>query len=137
MASTGKRLLMISLVFAAGGIAGLAAGGYWGFQRGNASILNEALAKDAWAVRSHLVTLRHLRAGDGGQATESLEAHLDDELIVFDPALPYSGLTSETNSEIDTAIEESREYRLTYARQSSRPAVDEMVRNVLSRNRAR
>lgn len=135
MAGKGKQLMGLILAFIVGGVLSLVIGGYWGFQRGVSTILNECLTGDARAVRSHVATLKHFRAGQGDQAAESLEAHLDDELIVFDPSERYPGLTAETISEINRAIDESQEYRLGYARKSNRPAVDEMVRNLFSKDR--
>ncbi len=62
-----------------------------------------------------------------------LEAHLDDDLIIFDPEEPYTGITDQAISEISKAIHESREYRSANPRESNRPHVDTMVDNVLRR----
>jgi hypothetical protein len=135
MAGKGKQLVGLTLAFIVVGILGLVMGGYWGFQRGVSMILNESLTWNAKAARSYVATLKQFRAGQGDQAAELLEAHLDDQLILFDPAERYPGLTAETISEINRAIDESKEYRLGYARKSNRPFVDEMVRNLFSKDR--
>ena len=137
MAGKGKQLIGLALVFIVGGGLGLVIGGYWGFQRGFTTILNEALTLDAKDVRSHVATLKHFRVGEGDQAAEALEAHMDDELIMFDPSEPFPGLTAETISEINKAIDESKEYRLAYARKSNRPFVDDMVRSLFSKDRSK
>ena len=136
MAGRGAQLLGLALALIVGAGAGLGIGGSWGYQRGFSGLLNEALTKDARAVRSHVATLKQFRAGQGDEAAESLEAHLDDELVVFDPSEPYPGLTPETDSELQKAIDEAREYRAVHARKSSRPVVDEMVRNLFARPRS-
>jgi hypothetical protein len=133
MTGKGKLLLGLTVVFLVGAVLGVVGGGYGGYRLGTSRILNECLVKDAKAVRSHAVTLKHLRAGEGDRAVELLEAHLDDDLIVFDPWEPYRGLTGETISEIKKAIHESKEYRLAHPRKSDRPHVDKMVKNVFSR----
>ena len=94
-------------------------------------ILNESLHRDAGEVQSQVAALRHLRAGETDQAIETLEAHLDDSLIIFDPVNPYPGITDQTTAEINRAIHETREYRSTNPRTSSRPHVDTMVGNIL------
>jgi hypothetical protein len=96
-------------------------------------ILNECLDKDARDVQSSVVTLRHLRAGERDRALEALEAQMDDALIPFDPAEPYSGLSARTSGQIDKALRDAKDYRTTHPRKSSRPHVDAMVGNLLSR----
>ena len=125
---TAKVLLLVL-----GVLLGAAAGGYYGVRSGHASILNECLDKDARDVQSSVVTLRHLRAGERERALEVLEARMDDALIPFDPATPYPGLTGDTTGEIDKALREVRDYRAAHPRKSSRPHVDAMVGNLLSR----
>jgi hypothetical protein len=125
---TAKVLLLVL-----GVLLGAAAGGYYGVRTGHASILNECLDKDARDVQSSVVTLRHLRAGERERAVEVLEARMDDALIPFDPAMPYADLTDNTTGQIDKALREVRDYRAAHPRKSSRPHVDAMVGNLLSR----
>jgi hypothetical protein len=89
--------------------------------------------KDARAIQSHVVALRHLRAAQTSQAVELLEAQLDDALILFDPWEPYPRLTNRTISAINKAIRESKAYRSANPRQSNRPHVDKMVANLFAR----
>jgi hypothetical protein len=125
---TAKVLLLVL-----GVLLGAAAGGHYGVRSGHASILNECLDKDARDVQSSVVTLRHLRAGERDRAVEQLETSMDDALIPFDPAMPYRGLTDNTTGEISKALREVRDYRAAHPRKSSRPHVDAMVGNLLSR----
>ena len=134
MESRSKSLLGLALMFLVGAIVGLVIGGYGGARFGMSFILDESLYKDARDVQSQIVTLRHLRAGETDQAIEVLEAHLDDDLIIFDPEEPYTGITDQAISEINKAIHESREYRSANPRKSNRPHVDTMVDNVFKRN---
>ncbi len=133
MESRSKSLLSLALVFLVGAIVGLVIGGYGGARFGMSFVLDKSLYKDARDVQSQVVTLRHLRAGETDQAIEALEAHLDDDLIIFDPEEPYTGITDQAISEINKAIHESREYRSANPRKSNRPHVDAMVANVLRR----
>lgn len=133
MESRSKSRLGFALVFLVGAIVGLVIGGYGGARFGMSNVLDESLYKDAGDVQSQVVTLRHLRAGETDKAIEVLEAHLDDDLIIFDPEEPYAGITDQAISEINKAIHEVREYRSANPRKSNRPHVDAMVANVLSR----
>lgn len=133
MASRRKLILGFGLAFLVGGIVGLAIGGYGGFRLGRSGIIDECLYKNASAIQSHIVILKHLRAGKTGQGIELLEAQLDDDLILFDPWEPYPRFTNRTISAINRAIRESKEYRSANPRQSNRPHVDKMVTNVFSR----
>ncbi len=133
MESRSKLLLGLDLVFLVGAIVGLVIGGYGGARFGMSFVLDESLYKDARDVQSQVVTLKHLRAGETDRAIEALEAHLDDDLIIFDPEEPYTGITDQAISEINKAIHESREYRSANPRKSNRPHVDTMVANVLRR----
>ena len=132
MADKRKFLLGLGLVFLAGGVVGLAIGGYGGFRLGRSGIIDECLYKDARDVQTRVVILKHLRAGKTGQGIELLEAQLDDALILFDPWEPYPRLTNRTISAINKAIRESKEYRSANPRQSNRPHVDKMVTNVFA-----
>jgi len=132
-----KQKLFIGLIvaFLVGGAAGLAMGGFRGFQSGMSFILNECLAKDAREVGSRVAVLGYLRAGRQDQAVEGLEAGLDDILIGFDPVEPYPGLTGQTTAALGKAITGAREYRSAYPRQSKAHVRDEMVRNLFARER--
>ena len=125
---TAKLLLLV-----VGVVLGAAGGGYYGVRTGHASILNECLDKDARDVQSSVATLRHLRAGERDRALEALEANMDDALIPFDPQTPYAGLTERTSGQIDKALHEVKAYRSAHPRKSTRPHVDQMVGNLLSR----
>jgi len=125
---TAKVLLLVL-----GIVLGAAGGGYYGVRFGHASILNECLDKDARDVRSSVATLRHLRAGERDRAIEVLEAQMDDALIPFDPQEPYAGLSDRTAGEMNTALREAKAYRVAHPRKSTRPHVDAMVGNLLSR----
>ena len=133
MAGKRKFILGLGLVFLAGGVVGLAIGGYSGFRLGRSGIIDECLYKDARAIQSQVVILKHLRAARTGQAVELLEAQLDDNLILFDPWEPYPRLTNRTISAMGKAIRESKEYRSAHPRTSNRPHVDAMIANLFSR----
>ena len=135
---TARKAWIIGIAaFLIGGAAGLAIGGYRGYVAGFTLILNEALAKDAREVAARVAVLRNLRTGKSEPAVESLEAGMDDILVGFDPAEPYPGLTTQTTGALAKAITEAREYRVAYPRQSKMRARDEMVRNLLARERSK
>lgn len=123
------------LAFLVGGAAGLAVGGYRGFQSGMSFILNDALSKDAREVESRVAVLRHLRAGRQDQAIEALEGGMDDILVGFDPVEPYPGLTGQTTAALGKAITAAKDYRSAHPRQSKAHARDEMVRSLFARER--
>jgi len=133
MARRRKSLVGLGLAFLVGGVVGLAIGGYGGFRLGRSAIIDECMYKDARAIQSQVVALKHLRAARTSQAVELLEAQLDDALILFDPWKPYPRPTYRTISEINKAIRESKEYRSANPRQSNRPHVDKMVANLFAR----
>jgi len=118
-----------------GAILGIAAGGYAGWRYASASILNQCLYADARQVQTSVAALKLLRAGERPLALEALEAGVDDTLVAFDPAVPYSGLESRTAAELDRALIEVKTYRSANPRKSSRPHVDAMVGNLLSRQK--
>lgn len=127
-----RQGLFIGLI---AGVAGLAMGGYHGFSSGTSFILNECLSKDAREVEARVAVLRHSRAGRQDQAVEGLEAGLDDILVGFDPVEPYPGLTGQTTAALGKSIAVAKEYRSAHPRQSKAHARDEMVRNLLARER--
>jgi hypothetical protein len=128
-----KSVLSYAVVFILGAVIGLAIGGYSGARLGASFILNETLYKDAKEVQTQVKVLRHLRAGANDQAIELMEAHLDDNLIIFDPQEPYPGIKEDTAAEIDTAISKCKDYRMEYPRSSDRPPIDAMVADILER----
>lgn len=108
---------------------GLAAGAWWGFRLGTTMIIENAAANDAKGVRILLSALADLKAGKTAAATETLEARVDDHLVVFDPQEPYP-LTPSTSAAVDAAILAAKEYRAAHPRRSKRAHVDEMVQNL-------
>ncbi len=114
-----------------GTVLGLVIGGAVGMERGMSSVVDRALHKDARDVQSQIVTLKHLRAGETDQAIEVIEANMDDQLVMFDPAEPYSGISQATYSEIAKALKQCKEYRTKNPRKSKRPHVDKMVKSIL------
>ncbi len=133
MTSRRKSILGLGLAFLVGGIVGLAIGGYGGFRWGRSGVIDECMYKDARAVQSQVVILKHLRTARTSQAVELLEAQLDDDLILFDPWKPYPRPTNRTISAMNKAIHESKEYRSAHPRQSNRSHVDAMVANLFAR----
>lgn len=125
------KVLMLLL----GAIVGAAAGGYGGVRYGSAWILNECIHKDARDIQKAVAALKHLRAGERDQAVELIEARMDDDLIMFDPQEPYPRLKGETIAEMNKALGEAKAYRAANPRKSSRPGVDRMVADLLSRGR--
>ena len=124
-----------ALLLIVGAIVGLAAGGYGGWRYASAGILNQCLYADARQVQTAVAALKFLRAGDRPLAVEALEAGMDDILVPFDPWQPYAGLEARTVAEIDRALLEAKNYRAAHPRKSSRPHVDAMVGNLLSRQK--
>jgi hypothetical protein len=123
------------LLVVVGIVLGIAAGGYAGWRHGNAAILNECLYADARQIQTVVAALKLLRAEERPLALEALEAGMDDILVPFDPAQPYRGLEERTVAEINRALLEAKNYRAANPRKSSRPHVDAMVGNLLSRQK--
>jgi len=130
MASRRKFLLRLGLAFLAGGVVGLAIGGYFGTHLMVSYFGNNWLHEQADDVQSRIVILKHLRAVKLGRAIELLEAQLDDDLISIEPDKYING---QTIADINEAIRAAKEYRSTNPRKSNRPHVDTMVTNVFSR----
>jgi len=128
-----KSIVGLGLAFLVGGVVGLVIGGFVGFRSVMSRIIDECMYKDAKGIQTHVVILKHLRAGKTRQGVELLEAQLDDNLILFDPWEPYPRPTNRTISEINKAIRDAKEYRSANPRQSNRPHVDTMITNVFSR----
>ena len=132
MSVKSMSLLVLFLVFLAGSAAGFLVGGYTGSSFGVKLILSGTLKKDAKDAETQVIVLRSLHGGDTEQAIELLEASLDDQLVIFDPQEPYP-VDDDTQARVDSAIKSARSYRGEFPRQSSRPHVDEMVRNLFDR----
>ena len=130
-----KERLLLGIVLSLA--VGLIIGGYGGFRLGKATVLNNVLHKDALEVQSHIITLKHLRAGQTDKAIEVIEAGLDDDLVLFDPEDHYEMITDRTKAEIKQATTLARDYRAAYPRKSNRPHVDAMVGNVLEKEALR
>jgi hypothetical protein len=122
-----------ALLVVVGIVLGVAAGGYAGWRHGNAAILNQCLYADARQIQTAVAALKLLRAGERPLALEALEAGVDDTLITFDAA--YSGIEARTTAELGRALVEVKTYRSANPRKSSRPHVDKMVGNLLSRQK--
>ena len=112
-------------------ILGFTVGFGLGTERGASSVLEMAINKDARDVQSQIKTLKHIRAGEIDQALEIIEANMDDQLILFDPAEPYSGISDNTYASVAKALKQCKEYRAKHPRKSNRSHVDIMVKNVL------
>ena len=117
--------------FAAGLVAGAAAGVATGSYLGFRLVLNNWVQEQAGDVRGHIALLRELRTGKPGEAIEMLEIMLDDDLVVLEPE-GYQ-LQPGVREDMYAALRDAKQYRSEYPRKSRRSAVDEMVRNVLSR----
>ena len=122
-----------ALLLIAGVIAGVAAGGYGGVRYGSGLILDDCMHQAARDVERLVATLKHVRAGQRDQAVELVEAWMDDALILFAPAQPYHGLQPKTVAEMNKALQDAKDYRAANPRKSSRPHVDKMVADVLTR----
>ena len=127
----GKALVGVLAAIIAGAALGLAVGWGLGMERGASSVVDTTINKDARDVQSQIATLKHLRAGEIDQAIELIESNLDDQLVMFDPVEPYSGISDNTYSEVAKALKQCKEYRVEHPRKSNRSFVDEMVKNVL------
>jgi hypothetical protein len=122
-----------ALLLILGAVVGVAAGGYGAWRYASAAVLNQCLYADARQVQTAVAALKLLRAGDRPLALEALEAGVDDTLVTFDAA--YAGLQERTVAELDRALIEVKTYRSANPRKSSRPHVDAMVGNLLSRQK--
>ena len=127
-----KRLtLVLVAALLLGGLLGGAIGFYAGVHKGAAAIIDRSLGKDARSVQTLVETLRHLRAGRSAEALGLVEHHLEDTLVLFDPAEPYPGLSARTRAALEEAVAAAREYRAEHRRVAPRPAIDPMVDNLL------
>ena len=133
MSGSAKRLLWFFVIFLAGSSVGFLIGGYSGSNFGMSLVINSALNKDALDMNTQVQALRRIRAGDSDAAAELLEASVDDTLVIFAPAKPYPGVKQTTREAIDGAIRNAYEYRQDYPRQSARPEVDTLVRNLFEK----
>ena len=132
MTESAKGRLFLFLAFAVGLGVGAAGGGSLGFRRGMTGILDEAVYGDTQEVHILLAALKDLRAGKAPAAIESIEARLDDHLVMFDPVEPYP-ISSRTLDQVDATIRDAKAYRAAHPRKSKRTFVDTMVQNLFSR----
>lgn len=112
-------------------LLGAAAGGIGGWYSGHNFMLNAWVQEQAGDVKGHLDALQKLRSGNTNEAIEFLEARLDDDLVVLEPE-GYK-LQAQVRTEMYAALRAAKQYRTEHPRKSRRGIVDEMVRNVLSR----
>jgi hypothetical protein len=129
MNSRKKAFIGLGIAFLAGGIVGLAIGGYAGMHMMFSYFGNNWLHEQADDIQSRIVILKHLRGGKQVQAIELLESQLDDDVISIEPD---KYINIQTIADINNAIREAKEYRLIYPRTSNRSHVDAMVNNVFS-----
>ncbi|MES9936617.1 MAG: hypothetical protein ABW153_09240 [Sedimenticola sp.] len=127
----GKALVGVLAGIIVAAVLGLFVGWSLGMERGESSIVDMTVNKDARDVQSQIATLKHLRAGEIDQAIELIEANMDDQLVMFDPVEPYPGISDSTYAEVAKALKQCKAYRAEYPRKSKRSFVDEMVKNVL------
>ena len=130
-----KYLLWFFVMFLAGSSVGFLIGAYAGGNFGMSLVLNNGLQQDALDLEKKLEALRQLRGGQTETAIETLEASIDDSLVIFAPVEPYAGLNDITESTIAAAIDNAFEYRREFPRQSSRPQVDKMIQGLFERHR--
>lgn len=116
---TGRQKAWLAAALLGGLALGGAAGAFFGARFGFRLVLNEALSKDARSVRAHVGTLRDFRAGKRAEALESLESHVDDLLVLFDPHEPYP-IHKRTQDEIEAAVRDAAAYRRKHPRRSGR-----------------
>lgn len=135
MTTKQKMLLLIglTLAFAVGGITGAAVAGYRGYEAGKTLILNEALRRDAWDIRTRVAILRQLRTGQSDKAIEAIETGLDDVLIMLDPATPFEELKVETRNDLRNAIGQAKTYRTEYPRSKPNDFRAPAVRSIFER----
>jgi len=124
-----KTIVGLVLAFLVGRVIGLAGGGYGGMRLMVSNFGNNWLHEQADDIRSRIVILKHIRAAEQSQALEYFEAQLDDDLISIEPD---KYINDKTIAEINEVIQKAKEYRSRYPRTSSRPHVDQMVKNVFS-----
>jgi hypothetical protein len=117
-----------------GAAAGLAGGTYYGFKQGMTSIVDMSVSKDARWTKATIAALQDLRAGKTAAGLEEIEARLDDQLVMFDPSQPLP-LSPKTAAEVDAALKDAASYRAAHPRKSSRKMVDDMVSNLLARQK--
>lgn len=114
-------------------IFGIAAGGYGGWYLGTTYLLNSGIQKQAVDVKRHIEILENLRAGNIAEAIEFLESRLDDDLIILEPTERYH-LKEYVSSQVHGALRAAKKYRSEHPRTSKRSTIDDMVRNLLSRD---
>jgi hypothetical protein len=110
---------------------GIVAGGIGGWHLGIRFLLNEWVLEMAGDVKGHIEVLQKLNAKNVNEAIENLEYKLDDDLIVLEPQ-GYQ-LKQHVREKMYAALRAAKQYRMEHPRKSKRGSIDEMVRNVLSR----
>ena len=125
-----SRKVCFGLVFCF--LFGIAAGGIGGWYLGNRYLLNAWVKEQAGDVKGHVEALQKLDARNVKETIEFLESKLDDDLIVLEPQ-GYQ-LKKPVRAEMYTALRAAKQYRMEHPRKSKRGSIDEMVRNVLSRD---
>ena len=113
-------------------LLGIAAGGVGGWYLGTRYLLNAWVQEQARDVKGHIEALQKLNAGNANETIEFLESRLDDDLIVLEPQ-GYQ-LKTPVRAEMYAALRTAKQYRMEHPRKSKRGSIDEMVRNVLSRD---
>ncbi len=129
MSVSKKSLLVFFLVFLVGSSIGFIVGGYTGSNFGMGIILNNTMTRDARDVKTLVEALRNIHAENPEAGIETIETLVYDHIVVFDPVEPYPNINSQTEAEVDDAINVAFEYRKAFPR-DSQLATDQMVENV-------
>jgi hypothetical protein len=125
MAISKGMVASVVAAFIVGAALGAVGGGYFGAM----TVLSLWVQEQAADVKSDIAVIRQLRGGNAAQATEMLEARLDDDLIVLEPEGYH--LSKDARASIVAAVGDAKKYRAEHPRKSSRTHVDAMVGNVL------
>jgi len=129
---TSKKTVGIYIVisFFVGGLVGIVAGGYIGFELTTANFGNEWLYEQANDISSRTTILRNIREGRHKEAVEVMERQLEDDLISIEPD---HRIKERTISAINSAIQNAKDYRTQYPRTPSRPSIEKMAEDVFKR----
>ena len=99
------------------------------------SALYDIQGLDGFHPQLSVEVRKQLPAAAGLHFEDILHAFLndvqDDQLIMFDPAEPFTGISEGTYAEVAKALKQCKEYRTEHPRESKRPQIDKMVENVL------
>lgn len=129
MSVSRKSLLVFFLVFLAGSAIGFIVGGYTGSNFGMGIILNNTMSRDARDVKTLVEALRNIRTDNPETSIEAIETLVYDHIVVFDPVESYPNINSQTETEIEDAINAAFQYRKAFPR-DSQLATDQMVEKV-------